>query len=649
MSLPASDNFAGTVLSANWTVDAGTFTVSSGIVTTTTTGDSLAHWNADSFPNDQYSQVTILSAFPLNSKQAGLIVRATDNNNFYVARAQAASGPTWTTELACIHGGTFVSFTTNATSWAVNDVMKLQVVGNVLTLYKNGTSVLSFTDTNNFRTSGSAGIYTGSSATTPTPGLGVWSGGSAGVLVGRNVYTSPASVSPFNASGNACSSGGLNNYTGVPGTATTAWLNVAATGTANTAKVCLYDSGGALVATSAAISVSSPGLKSGAISATITAQTYTVVVVCDTGSFTGTVQTSSSAFVDKQWTPAHFAYSAPPSTLPAADLNGVGQEFIVYLTSGGNAYNLTATNPAYSHVIEATTLVNLGSTHTYVLPAMAVIYDRLVGVSTDDQILNVSNVSFTRSVIDAQFLPHGGRLSVSGIIVNRLVGAAQFTYQQAGFTPVTICSYDYANYAAFRTQVQQLMDGDDVSTSSISTSIMDAIIATGERKLYRDVRSSTQDTALSLTVSGNSAPMPVDLIELRSVYVANGFPATYMPYEQLQAKLQRGTSYATSPYYYSSEGDNIVFYPPQPDGTTISGRYYKRFCSIVTEGLTGNTYFARFPDLWIYAALLESAPFIGESSRFPVWQQRYEEIAATVANFERRRYTRGSKLSVRVS
>lgn len=176
MSLPASDSFAGTVLSANWTVDVGTFAVASGIVTTTTTADSLAHWNADAFPNDQYSQVTILSAFPSNSKQAGVIVRATNSNNFYMARAQLG-GSVWTTEIACIHGGSFVSFANNSTSWAVNDVMKLQVVGNVLTLLKNAVSVLTFTDSSNFRTSGSAGIYTGSTATTPTPGLGVWSGG----------------------------------------------------------------------------------------------------------------------------------------------------------------------------------------------------------------------------------------------------------------------------------------------------------------------------------------------------------------------------------------------------------------------------------------------------------------------------------------
>lgn len=174
MSLPASDNFPGVALSGSWTTDTGTFVVASGVVTSSTTGDVIAHWSADAFPNDQFSQITFLGTIPNGGKQGGVVVRCVDNNNFYGARMDL-SGSTWTTAIICIHGGSFVSLASNTTSWATNDVMKLSVVGNVLTLYKNGVSVLTFTDTNNFRVSGSAGIYTGSSGT--CPGLGVWSGG----------------------------------------------------------------------------------------------------------------------------------------------------------------------------------------------------------------------------------------------------------------------------------------------------------------------------------------------------------------------------------------------------------------------------------------------------------------------------------------
>jgi hypothetical protein len=477
-------------------------------------------------------------------------------------------------------------------------------------------------------------------------------------LVGQTTYASPVTANQFATGCPAVSSNTLTHWSGgngtaTAGTATTAWLNVGAPGTANTAKVCLYDNGGHLIAVSAAINVTTPGLKSGAISATISTSTgvgYALIVVCDTGSFSTVSNTGSDASVDAQWLAANFSYASPPTLLPGPDHVTTGQEFIVYLTAGGTAYNLSCSTTTYSTSIQSASLVNVGATHTYVMPASAVMFDRLLGVSTDDQILNVSSLRFSRSISDAQFLPHGGLLSLARVSFNRLVGSAQFIYTQAATTSAAVsCSYNYANYAAFRTAIQQLMDGDDVSTSSLSVQVLDAIIATGERRLYRDVHSSAQDTALSVTVTNNSAPMPSDLIELRSVYLATAVPIIYMPYEQLQEKLQiHGTS-SRKANYYTFEGDNIIFYPPQADGTVITGRYYKRFCSIVTEGLAGNTYFARFPDLWIYAALLESAPFIGEATRMPVWQERYQEIVMSIMKFERRRYTQGSKLSIRVS
>jgi hypothetical protein len=470
-------------------------------------------------------------------------------------------------------------------------------------------------------------------------------------IVGVTAYPNPVTANQFTSGYTAISSNHTSHWIANPATATTAWINVGSPGTANTAKVCVYDNTAHLLGVSAAINVTSAGLKSGAINAAITSSFlgYTLVVVTDTGSFS-TVSNSGSSAVDAQWLPANFSYTTPPTTLPGGDLSNTGQEFLVYLTAGGAAYNLSCSTTTYTHVAEATSLIQVGATHTYVMPAAAVMFDRLLGISTVDQILNVSKLGFSRSISDAQFLPHGGRVTLDQLSFHDSIGSVQFVYVPG----VTIaaaanCSFDFANYAAFRTSVQQLMDGDDISTSTMSVSILDLIIATGERRLYRDVRSSAQDTALTLSVTNNSAPMPIDLIELRSVYLANGVPLIYMPYEQFQERLQLSSASTRKPYYYTFEGDSIIFYPSQADGTVINGRYSKRFCSIVTEGLAGNTYFARFPDLWTYAALLESAPFIGESTRMPVWEQRYQEIVLSVQKYERRRYTQGSKLSMRVS
>lgn len=203
----------------------------------------------------------------------------------------------------------------------------------------------------------------------------------------------------------------------------------------------------------------------------------------------------------------------------------------------------------------------------------------------------------------------------------------------------------FNNYAAFRTAVLQVIDGDDISQSSISAAILDLIIGAGERRLYRDVRSSTQDVALSLTVAADgTAALPADCIELKSVYFAT-FPAlTYAPYETLQTLIQLGANSAPA-RRYTLQGDTLIFFPAQPAGGTVLGRYIKRFADLST-GL--NAFFIRHPDLFMYAALAESSPYIGEQSRLPEWKERYITLASAVNEEERRRSTRGSKLQTRI-
>lgn len=213
---------------------------------------------------------------------------------------------------------------------------------------------------------------------------------------------------------------------------------------------------------------------------------------------------------------------------------------------------------------------------------------------------------------------------------------------------------NFANYAAFRQAVQQIIDGDDISQSSISTSILDLIISTGEQRVYRDVRSSLQDTALSVTATANKAPLPTDCIELKSLFFAGFPPLDFMPYQMIQLKiqLQQAPDFTStllgSSQTYSLEGENIIFWPAVTDGSVCNGRYIKRFPDITTSGLTGNTFFARFPDLWMYAALSESGPYIGERERLPEWKERYATIAMAANEFEKRRARAGSKLQMRI-
>lgn len=204
----------------------------------------------------------------------------------------------------------------------------------------------------------------------------------------------------------------------------------------------------------------------------------------------------------------------------------------------------------------------------------------------------------------------------------------------------------FSSYHAFRTAVQQLIDGDDVSQSDLSVEVLDLLIGAGERQLYRQVRSSAMDTTYSQTVTANVMALPTGFLEFRGApYLSTFKSATYAPYEEVQNLIQIGARQAAHPVRYTFASDTVIFYPVQ-DGITVSGQYYQKFADIST-GL--NAFFTRHPDLFIYAALAHSAPFLGEMTRLPVWKEMYAELLTAANEEERRRYTRGGKLQTRVA
>ncbi len=213
----------------------------------------------------------------------------------------------------------------------------------------------------------------------------------------------------------------------------------------------------------------------------------------------------------------------------------------------------------------------------------------------------------------------------------------------------------YPTYATFRTAVLTMIDGDDANTGSLNQTTLDMLIAQGEQVVYYGtfgpqgeavpgLRCAELEEPLSATVTGNLAPIPDDCLEIVRVQVAGEYPMDYVAEEGLLRSLRQGGS-GGSARQYAQQGTNLLFWPSLSNGTTVAGRYYKKQADIGLGVL--NAAFNRYPDVWLYAALAESAPFIGEDSRLAMWKQQYKARVLQANRNDRLRAASGSRLTMR--
>ena len=137
-----------------------------------------------------------------------------------------------------------------------------------------------------------------------------------------------------------------------------------------------------------------------------------------------------------------------------------------------------------------------------------------------------------------------------------------------------------------------------------------------ESKLNMRLRVAEQETSSTLTPTDSVCTLPTDYLAWRSVKVGDDTLSHIAP-EQTDA-----FDYAGTPKHFSIVGDDLVLWPTTSSDAVLG--YYKKIPSLTISAAT-NWLLTKAPQAYIYGSLVESAPFIGEDARMPMWMQSYEQ------------------------
>lgn len=198
-----------------------------------------------------------------------------------------------------------------------------------------------------------------------------------------------------------------------------------------------------------------------------------------------------------------------------------------------------------------------------------------------------------------------------------------------------------STYAELQTAVTNWLHRGDLA------SITPDFIRLGELRIFREIRCQEMETALSATIASGVIAVPSDYLDLKSAYV-DGSPTqklTRASISQIYEQYPTRSSDA-KPILIAREGTNFIF-GPYPDSTyTIKGIYYASLTSIQS---TANALFTAYPDLYLYAALCESAPYLKDDARTQIWEQKYNIIKRQIELLEDNEYGSGGGLQVVVA
>lgn len=151
-------------------------------------------------------------------------------------------------------------------------------------------------------------------------------------------------------------------------------------------------------------------------------------------------------------------------------------------------------------------------------------------------------------------------------------------------------------------------------------------ITLAEAKFNRELRSVKMETRSTTTVDTTDdepefISLPSDFQTMRRIRLSSvtGKPRLEFLSGAQADEFRYGRDNVTAPpQYFTIVGDEIELLPT-PDTNYTVEMVYRANVPAITSGNTTNWLLTLAPDLYLYGALLESAPYIQQDERIPVW------------------------------
>ena len=200
-------------------------------------------------------------------------------------------------------------------------------------------------------------------------------------------------------------------------------------------------------------------------------------------------------------------------------------------------------------------------------------------------------------------------------------------------------------FTTLKTAVADFLNRDDL------TSAIENFIALSEAQINRDIRHWKMETRSSgqQDAGDEYSQVPADWMETIRFHVTdNGTsPLNLISRAAMSDKRASKEDATGTPTHYTHADGQFQLYPT-PSATTNTELLYYAKTTALSSSNADNWLLLEAPDVYLYGALLHSAPYLGEDERIAVWAQMYSAAVQQLNNASDKSRYSGSGLKLKI-
>jgi hypothetical protein len=198
-------------------------------------------------------------------------------------------------------------------------------------------------------------------------------------------------------------------------------------------------------------------------------------------------------------------------------------------------------------------------------------------------------------------------------------------------------------YSELQTAISDFLNRDDLA------SVVPTFISLAEAGFNRDLRHWRSQRRVSTICDEQYEDLPNDFISAKflAIDTANGTKTLELASQaEISRRNLQNMNATGEPVVYTINSGEIEFVPAPDDAYPLTMVYYASLPPL-SDTDTTNWVLELYPDLYLYGALLHSAPYLADDARVQVWASLYQSALDSVNRESNKAMYSGSPLVMR--